>query len=168
MYTLLAPVALYPDGLLSQILMCTGSPFQVRELSEWLAANPTLQGSALQEAAQAEGFDPSFVAISVFPQVVQMMTQDIDWTRQLGEAFAQDRSAVFESVQRLRADAMAAGNLQSTPQQEVTTQTTQSGQEVIVIQPANPQVIYVPQYNPQVVYTPPPPPRPRSSRSPPA
>jgi hypothetical protein len=151
--TLVGRVALYPDALLGQILMCAESPFQVRELGEWLAANPELKGSAIQEGAQAEGFDPSFVALSAFPQVVEMMSRDLDWTRQLGEAFMKDRSAVFESIQRLRAQAMALGNLQSTPEQQVVQDTTQSGEQVIIIQPANPQVIYVPQYNPQVVYT---------------
>jgi hypothetical protein len=153
---LLARVALYPDALLAQILMCADSPFQVGELNEWLAANSALEGSAIQEAAQAEGFDPSFIALSAFPQVVQMMGQDLEWTRQLGEAFAKDRSAVFDGIQRLRAQAMAAGNLQSTSQQKVGTQTTESGQEVIVIEPANPEIIYVPQYDPVVVYTTPP------------
>ncbi len=154
---LLAPVALYPDALLGQILMCAESPFQVSALGEWLTANPDLQGSAIQEAAQAEGFDPSYIALSVFPQVVHMMADDIEWTRQLGEAFTQDRSAVFDGIQRLREQAMAAGNLQSTSQQTVGTQTTESGQEVIIIEPANPEVIYVPQYDPVVVYTTPPP-----------
>lgn len=149
---LLAPIALYPDALLGQVLMCSMSPFQVGELGKWLQANPTLKGSAVQDAAQKEGFDPSFVALSSFPQVVQMMAGQMDWTRQLGRAFGTDRNAVMASIQRLRAEAMAAGSLKDTPQQDVQTQTTQSGQQVIVIQPANPQIIYVPQYNPQTVY----------------
>jgi hypothetical protein len=154
---LLAPVALYPDSLLGQILMCSMSSFQVSELAKWLQANSALKGSAVPEAAQKEGFDPSFVALSSFPQVVQMMADQPDWTRQLGQAFATDRSAVMDSIQRLRKEAMEAGALKSTPQQNVQTQTTQSGQQVIVVQPANPQVVYVPQYNPQTVYTAPPP-----------
>ncbi len=150
---LVAPIALYPDQLLFQILMCSTSPFQVRELNEWLKKNPDLKGTALQEAAQKQGFDPSFVALSTFPQVVSMMAEKSDWTRQLGQAFTSDRKAVFDYIQRLRTQAAEAGNLKSTPQQQVQTQTTEGGQQVIVIQPANPQVIYVPQYNPQVVYT---------------
>ena len=149
---LLAPVALYPDALLGQVLMCSMSPFQVGELGKWLQANSALKGSAVQDAVQKEGFDPSFVALSSFPDVVQMMAGQVDWTRQLGQAFAGDRNAVMASIQRLRAQAMAVGNLKDTPQQDVQTQTTQSGQQVIVVQPANPQVIYVPQYNPQTVY----------------
>lgn len=154
---LLAPVALYPDALLGQVLMCSMSPFQVGELGAWLKANSTLKGSALQDAAQKQGFDPSFVALSAFPQVVNMMAGQMEWTKQLGQAFVGDRKAVMASVQRLRAQAMAAGTLKDTPQQDVQTQTTQSGQQVIVVQPANPQVIYVPQYNPQTVYVTPPP-----------
>ncbi len=149
---LLGPIALYPDALVVQILMCAQSPYQVRQVSAWLKQHSDLKGSALQEAAQKEGFDSSFVAIVLFPQVLDMMAGQVDWTTQLGQAFSGDRNGVFDSIQRLRAQAQAVGNLKSTPQQEVQTQTTSSGQQVIVIQPANPQVVYVPQYNPQVVY----------------
>jgi hypothetical protein len=95
-----------------------------------------------------------FVALALFPEVVQTMAGQLDWTTQLGEAFAADRSAVFASIQRLRAKARDTGTLKTTPQQEVETKTTSSGQQVIVIEPANPQVVYVPQYDSQVVYTP--------------
>ena len=154
---LLAPVALYPDALVAQILMCSTSPYQVTQLSEWLRANTDLKGSALQEAAEGQGFEPSFAALTIFPQVVHMMAEQIDWTKRLSQALSSDREAVFDSIQRLRSQAMAVGSLQSTAQQEVKTETTQSGQQVIVIQPANPQVVYVPQYNPQTVYIAPPP-----------
>jgi hypothetical protein len=149
----LAPIALYPDQLLAQILLCAGDPKQVGELARWLQQTQSLKGSALQEAAQKAGFEPSFVALSLFPQVVNLMAGDLPWTTQLGQAFAANRSAVFDSVQRLRAQSKEVGNLKSTPQQNVETKTTEGGQQVIVIEPANPQVIYVPQYNPQVVYT---------------
>jgi uncharacterized membrane protein YgcG len=150
---LLAPVALYPDQLLAQILMCSGNSTKVVELGAWLKKNAQLKGSELQEAAQGAGFEPSFVALAPFPQVVELMAGNPRWTSQLGGAFAVDRGAVFDSIQRLRAQSKAAGNLKSTPQQTVETKTTQSGEQVIVIEPANPQVIYVPQYNPTVVYT---------------
>ncbi len=150
---LLAPVALYPDQLLAQMLLCSGNPRKVGELSTWLKQMSTLKGSELQKAAGKAGFEPSFVALAPFPQVVDFMAGNLTWTSQLGGAFAVDRSAVFDSIQRLRKQGQAAGNLKSTPQQTVETQTTQSGQQVIVIEPANPQVVYVPQYNPQVVYT---------------
>jgi hypothetical protein len=161
---LTAPVALYPDALLAQMLTCSQSYFQVKELSEWLKENSQLKGSAVQEAAQKEGFDASYVALSTFPDVVHMMAGKADWTKKLGQAFTADQDGVFDSVQRLRAQARQQGNLKTTQQQEVVTQKTQSGAQVIVIQPANTQVVYVPQYNPTVVYTQPaPPPQPGTS-----
>jgi len=150
---LVSPIALYPDALLSQILVCSTSPFQVRGLNEWLKKNKNLKGSAVLQAAQKEGFDQNFVSIAVFPEVVKMMADKMEWTKQLGEAFTSDRKAVFDWIQRLRAQAEAAGNLKDTPQQQVETQATKEGTQIIVIEPTNPQVIYVPQYNPQVVYT---------------
>jgi hypothetical protein len=150
---LLAPVALYPDQLLAQILLCSGNSSKVAELNNWLKQNAQLKGSELQQAAEAAGFQPSFVALAPFPQVVELMAGNLKWTSQIGGAFAVDKSGVFDSIQRLRGKSQAAGNLKSTPQQKVESRTTQSGQQVIVIEPANPQVVYVPQYNPQVVYT---------------
>jgi len=150
---LLAPVALYPDQLLAQMLLCSSNSSKVRELHSWIKANAQLKGSALQEAAAQAGFEPSFVALAPFPQVVELMAGNLQWTSQLGGAFAVDRSAVFDSVQRLRKQGQAAGNLKSTPQQTVESKTTKGGDQVIVIEPANPEVVYVPQYNPQVVYT---------------
>jgi hypothetical protein len=150
---LLAPVALYPDQLLAQILLCSGSSSKVGELDAWLKRNPARKGSELQSAAAQAGFEPSFVALAPFPQVVELMAGNLVWTSQLGGAFAVDRAAVFDSIQRLRKQSRAAGALKSTPQQSVETKTTQSGEQVIVIEPANPQVVYVPQYDPQVVYT---------------
>jgi hypothetical protein len=150
---LLAPVALYPDALLAQMLLCSANPGKVAALHEWLASNKTLKGTELQDAATKSGFEPSFVALVLFPQVVTYMAEQLDWTTRLGQAFAADRNAVFASIQRLRGQAQKAGTLKDTPQQDVQTKTTSSGQEVIVIEPANPQVVYVPQYNPQVVYT---------------
>ena len=150
---LLGPVALYPDQLLAQMLLCAGNPGKVAALEEWLAANEALKGTELQDAATKSGFEPSFVALVLFPQVVGTMAGDLKWTTQVGEAFAADRSAVFGSIQRLRSKAKDAGKLKSTPQQDVETKTTSSGQQVIVIEPANSQIVYVPQYNAQTVYT---------------
>jgi hypothetical protein len=150
---LLAPIALYPDQLLAQMLLCASNPGKVAALNEWLASHQGEKGSALQDAALASGFESSFVAMVLFPDVVTRMAEQLDWTTKLGQAFAADRSAVFGSIQRLRAQAQKAGTLKDTPQQDVETKTTSSGQQVIVIEPANPQVVYVPQYNPQVVYT---------------
>jgi Protein of unknown function (DUF3300) len=150
---LLAPVALYPDQLLAQMLLSASNPGKVAALNEWLASHQTQKGSELQDAATKSGFEPSFVALVLFPQVVAAMAEQLDWTTRLGQAFAADRTAVFASIQRLRATAKNAGKLKSTPQQDVETRTTSSGQQVIVIEPANPQVVYVPQYNAQTVYT---------------
>jgi hypothetical protein len=153
---LLAPVALYPDALLAQVLACSASPQQVTEVNQWLKQNSQLQGTALQEAVEKAGFDASFIALVLFPDVLALLGQNLEWTTELGKAFTSDQAAVLESTQRLRAQAQAVGNLKTTPEQEVKSE-TQNGQTVIVVQPANPQVVYVPQYNPQTVYTTPPP-----------
>ena len=150
---LLAPVALYPDPLIAQILMSAQDPAKVTELDKWLKTNQKLKGSQLQDAALQAGFDPSFVALTLFPTVVARMADQISWTTLVGQAFTSDRSAVFDAIQRLRKQAQDVGTLKTTAQQEVSTKTTSTGSNVIVIEPANPQVVYVPQYNPEVVYT---------------
>ena len=150
---LLAPVALYPDQLLAQMLLCSGNARKVSELSAWLKKNPQLKGTELQKAVEKAGFEPSFIALAPFPQVIELMAGNIQWTSQIGGAFAVDKEAVFDSIQRLRAKSKAVGNLKTTAQQKVETRTVEGGEQVIVIEPANPQVVYVPQYNPQVVYT---------------
>ncbi len=159
---LLAPIALYPDGLLAQTLACAGSPEQVTDVNKWLQQNNELQGTELQEAAEKAGFDASFIAMVLFPDVLTMLEQNLEWTTEVGNAFSSDQKAVLDSVQRLRTQAQAAGNLKTTPEQEVKTE-TQDGQTVIVVQPANPQVVYVPVYNPQTVYVAAPPPPPSNS-----
>jgi hypothetical protein len=151
---LLAPVALYPDALLMQVLAASIDSQEVLDGGNWLLQNKSLEGDQLDSAAKAAGFGPAMMALFHFPQVVDMMCSEIDWTKQLGEAFTASQSAVLDSVQRLRLQAKQAGNLQTTPQQTIVTQQA-SGQQVIVIQPTNPQVIYVPQYNPVQVYVPP-------------
>jgi len=150
---LLGPVALYPDQLLAQMLLGAASPSKIVALNAWLKKNTSLKGTDLQEAAKTQGFEPSLVALALFPQVVGFMADDVAWTTQIGQAFAGDRKAVLASVQRLRAQSKEVGTLKSTPQQQVETRTTDSGQEVIVIEPTNPQIVYVPQYNAQTVYT---------------
>ena len=155
---LMGPIALYPDPLLAQVLACASSPQQVTDVDAWLKMqDKELQGSKLQEAATAKGFDASFAAIVLFPDVLYTLAMNIPWTTELGKAFVSDQKAVLASVQRLRKQAQTVGNLKTTPQQEVKVE-TQEGQQVIVIQPANPQIVYVPVYNTQVVYTTPPPP----------
>ena len=150
---LLAPIALYPDQLLAQMLMSATDAAKVAELDKWLKDNQKLKGTQLQDAAVKAGFDASYVALTLFPEVVAKMADQIAWTKVLGQAFTSDRSAVFASIQKLRQQAKNVGTLKSSAQQEVQTKTTSSGQEVIVIEPANPQIVYVPQYNTEVVYT---------------
>src|SRR5262245_33361507 len=111
---LLAPVALYPDQLLAQVLLCSGNSSKVGELGAFLKKNPQLKGSDLQQAVQDAGFEPSFVALAPFPQVVELMAGNLKWTSQIGGAFAVDKGAVFDSIQRLRAQGKAAGNLKTT------------------------------------------------------
>ncbi len=149
---LLAPVALYPDQLLSQMLIAAQNPGKIGALNEWLASQK-LTGSELQDAAVKSGFDSSYVALVLFPQVVNYMATQTDWTSRLGQAFTADPKGVFASIQRLRTKAKDAGKLKTNQQQQVETKTTSSGDQVIVIEPTNPQVVYVPQYNPATVYT---------------
>jgi hypothetical protein len=157
---LTAPIALYPDALIFQILPASTNGEKVKSFAGWMEKNANLKGGELQDAAEKAGFDAAYVALAPFPQVIQMMAQKPDWTKALGQAFTADEKAIFDSIQRLRSQAQAAGNLKTTSQQQVATQTTSTGQHVIAIQPTNPEVIYVPTYNTQTVYVaaPPPPP----------
>jgi hypothetical protein len=150
---LMAPVALYPDQLLAQMLVSATTPARIKDLDAWLKTNPPFKGSALQDAAKQSGYEPSLVALVVFPQVVDFMAENLDWTTEVGRVFSSDRAGVLDSVQRLRADALKNGKLKTTPQQSVSLRTTESGQQVIVIEPANPQVVHVPQYDTKAVYT---------------
>jgi hypothetical protein len=148
---LLAPIALYPDALLMQVLAASLNSQEVLDGGNWLLEHKSLEGTQLDSAAKAAGFGAAMTALFRFPDVVDLMCTQLDWTRQLGAAFNADQTGVLASVQRLRAKAQQYGTLKSTPQQSVVTQ-QDNGKQVIVIQPANPQVIYVPQYNPQTVY----------------
>lgn len=149
---LLAPIALYPDTLLAQITTASTNPQEILDVDAWLGQNSNLNGAALESAAQQQGFDPAFVALVTFPQVLDMMAQNIDDYAAIGAAFEANQASVMDSIQRLRVQAYAAGTLQSNQQQQVLTQ-NQGGQQIIVVQPANPQVVYVPTYDPTVVYT---------------
>lgn len=148
---LVAPVALYPDALVAQVLAASTFPNEVVEADQWLKDNQSLQGEALAQAVNKQSWDPSVQALTQFPSVLDNMADNLSWTSALGSAFYNQQADVMAAVQRLRQQAKAAGNLKSTPQQTVATE-TQSGQQVIVIQPANPQVVYVPTYSPTVVY----------------
>jgi hypothetical protein len=156
---LVAPIALYPDQVVGLILAASVNSQEVLDGGNWLLQNQDLKGDQLNAAAQKAGFGAPMVALVQFPTVVDMMCQQIDWTRQLGAAFTSDQGSVLNAVQSMRAQAEMVGNLKSTPQQKVET-STDKGQTVIEVKPADPTVIYVPQYNPTVVYTTPPPPAP--------
>src|SRR5271165_2284327 len=145
---LVAPIALYPDALVAQILSASTFPDQVAIADNWLQQNKNLTGSALMQAVNAQSWDPSVKALTQFPSVLDKMAQSLAWTSSLGEAYHNQAADVMTAVQTLRAQAKAAGNLKSGPQITVVQQAPQT----IVIQPTNPQVVYVPEYNPTVVY----------------
>src|ERR1700759_229769 len=125
---LVAPIALYPDPLLTQVLMASTYPLEVVEAARWSHDNTGVTGQALQTAMQAQSWDPSIKALTAVPQTLQMMNDKLDWTQQLGDAFLAQQQSVLDAVQTLRAEAQAAGNLQSTPQQVVTTAPPPAGQ----------------------------------------
>jgi len=152
---MLAPIALYPDSLLSQVLMAATYPADVAEAAKWSKANPGQEGDAAVKAVENQPWDPSVQSLVAFPQVLATMEQDPDWVQKLGDAFLAEPENVMDAVQRLRAAAKKAGNLETTEQQKVIVEAApQTQQTVIVIEPAQPQVVYVPTYNPTVVYGP--------------
>jgi hypothetical protein len=144
---LLAPIALYPDALVGQILAGATYPTQVVDAARWIRDNPNLKGEQLAAEADKQPWDPSIKALTQFSSVLDNMSQNLSWTSALGDAYFNDPQNVMRAIQRLRAEAKKAGALKSTPEQTVTTE----GQ-TIVIQPANPEVVYVPQYSPATVY----------------
>ena len=151
---LVAPVALYPDQLLSQVLAASTYPLEIVEAQQWLQRNGNLQGSQLMDAAKQQNWDASVQAMVAFPDAMALLTRDVQWTTALGNAFLAQQADVMNAIQEMRARAQNNGRLVNTPQQTITTQ-AQDGQSAIAIQPANPQVMYVPSYNPEYVWGPP-------------
>jgi hypothetical protein len=151
---LVAPIALYPDTLLSQILVATTYPIEVVEAQQWLQQHRNLTGQQLIDAAKEQNWDPSIQALVAFPDVLARLNQDIRWTTDLGNAFLAQQPEVMSAIQQLRAKAEANGKLKSTPQLNVETE-NQDGQSAIQILPADPAVVYVPYYNPAWVWGPP-------------
>ena len=152
---MLAPIALYPDSLLSQVLMASTYPSDVALAAQWSKANAKQQGDAAVKAVESQPWDPSVQSLVAFPQVIQAMGEHPAEVQKIGDAFLAQPKDVMDSVQRLRAAAAKAGNLKSNDQQKVVTEAAPAGSSqpnVIVIEPANPQVVYVPSYNPTVVY----------------
>ena len=146
---MLAPIALYPDSLLAQVLMASTYPTQVKSAAAWSKANPKQQGDAAVTAAEKEGWDPAVTSLVAFPSLIQQMAEHPDEVQKIGDAFLAQPSDVMDSVQRLRAAAQKAGNLKTNEQQKVSVE-----QQKIIIEPAQPQAVYVPTYNPAVVYGP--------------
>jgi hypothetical protein len=151
---LVAPVALYPDPLLGQILVAATYPLEIVEASQWLQANGGLHGPALIDAAKQQPWDPSVQTLVATPEVLMRLAQNIRWTTDLGNAFLAQQADVMNAVQTMRVRAQRRGNLYSTPQETVGVQTT-AGQQAVTIIPADPQELYVPEYNPAYVYGPP-------------
>jgi uncharacterized membrane protein YgcG len=144
---LVAPIALYPDSLVAQILAAATFPDQVVEADRWVEAHPDLKDAALAQAVDQQPWDPSVKALAAFPSVLGNMDKNLSWASSLGDAYYNQQQDVMDAVQTMRQRAQEAGNLKTTPQQTVTTQGS-----TVVIQPATPDVVYVPAYDPWVVY----------------
>lgn len=144
---LVAPIALYPDSLVAQVLAASTFPEQVVEADRWVQAHPDLQGEAFGQAVDEQPWDPSVKALAAFPSVLGNMDKNLTWTSSLGDAYYNQQQDVMDAVQEMRQRAEAAGNLKTTPQQTVSRQDS-----TVVIQPADPTVVYVPAYNPWLVY----------------
>ena len=145
---IVAPIALYPDALVAQILGAATFPYEIVDATLWLKDNSQLKGEALAKAVDQQSWDPSVKALTQFPSVLDNLAKNLAWTSALGEASATQQPDVMAAVQRMRAKAQAAGNLKSSPEIKV----VQESPQTIVIQPANPQIVYVPVYNPAVIY----------------
>jgi hypothetical protein len=151
---LVAPIALYPDPLLSQTLVASTYPLEVIQLQQWMDKNKNLKGDALADAVKKQDWDPSIQALALLPDLVKLLAENVKWTTDLGNAFLAQQGDVMDAVQRMRKKAEAGGNLKSSDQQKVETKVVEN-KSVVVIEQANPEVIYVPSYNPTVVYGPP-------------
>jgi len=152
--SLVAPIALYPDPLLAQVLAASTYPLEIMQLQQWLTKNPGLKDKALQEAVMKQPWDPSIQSMAALPDVVKRLADDIQWTTDLGNAVLAQQSDVMDAVQRMRSKAQEKGNLKSNDQMKVETKVVENKQ-VIVVEQAKPDVVYVPSYEPTVVYGPP-------------
>jgi hypothetical protein len=148
---LVAPIALYPDPLLAQVLMASAYPLDIVQAERWLEANKNLKGDALKAAVDKQSWDDSIKSLVATPDVLQLMSSKLDWTQKLGDAVVAQQPDVMDAIQRLRTKAQANNKLQSTKQQKVTVQQVQNRQ-VIAIEPTDPDMVYVPYYDPGVVY----------------
>jgi hypothetical protein len=144
---LVAPIALYPDSLVAQILAASTFPEEVVEADRWLQAHPGLQGEALAQEVDQQSWDASVKALTAFPSVLGNMDKNLAWTSSLGDAYYNQEQDVMDAVQVMRQRAQAAGNLKTSSQQVVTGQGS-----TIIVQPANSEIVYVPAYDPRIVY----------------
>jgi len=144
---LVAPIALYPDALVAQILAAATYPTEIVEADRWLTQHPDLKGAELAKAVNVQSWDPGVKALTQFPGLLGMMDKNLSWTSSLGEAYVNGQQNVLDAVQEMRRRAQQAGTLKSTQQESVTTDAN-----TIVIEPADPQVVYVPEYDPWLVY----------------
>ena len=149
--SLVAPIALYPDPLLAQCLAASTYPLDLMEAQQWLSANSSLKGDALEQAAEKQDWDPSVQSMVMVSEALKRMTEDIKWTTDLGNAFLAQQSEVMDAVQLLRNEAKNAGKLESSEQMKVETKVIES-KTIVEIQPASTQVVYVPSYSPTVVW----------------
>ena len=148
---MLAPIALYDDALLSQVLMAASYPLEIVEAARWSQANPNLKGDAAVTAVADKTWDVSVKSLVAFPSILKQLNEHLDWTQKLGDAMIGQQADVAASIQRLRAKAAAAGTLKTGKEQTVTTQ-TQGSETIIAVQPTDPQVVYVPTYDPNTAY----------------
>ncbi len=149
---LVAPIALYPDSLLTHVLMASTYPYEIVQAARWREANPDDKGKALEDAMADQPWDESVKAVVALPDVLRMMNEKLDWTQQLGEAFLAQEDDVFAAVQALRTRAETAGNLKTSNELRVTRATRDDGSAYTEIEPIEPETVYVPVYDPQVVY----------------
>src|SRR5437899_7748512 len=149
--SLVAPVALYPNPMLTQTLVASTYPLEIIQLQQWLGKNKNLKDQALADAVAKQPWDASIQAMAALPDVVKRLADDIQWTTDLGNAFLAQQSDVMDAVQRMRKKAKDKGNLKSNEQQKVETKVVEN-KTVVVVEQADPQVVYVPSYSPVVVY----------------
>jgi uncharacterized membrane protein YgcG len=149
---LVAPIALYPDPLLAQVLMASTYPLEVVQADRWVKAKKSLKGDKLKAALDKQDWDASVKELVSTPTVLAMMNDQLDWTQALGDAVLAQQADVMDAIQRLRSKAQANGKLETTKQQKVTVKQNQGSAPIIEIEPASPNVVYVPYYNPSVVY----------------
>jgi hypothetical protein len=148
---LVAPIALYPDPLLAQVLMASAYPLDVVQAERWLEANKNLKGDALKAAVDKQPWDDSIKSLVATPDVLQLMSSKLDWTQKLGDAVVAQQADVMDAIQRLRTKAQANNKLQSTKEQKVSVQQV-NNRQYIAIEPTDPDMMYVPYYDPGVVY----------------